>query len=71
MDQKIEKENKKKYHENMHRAKDWFSQAENDLLWAQDTLKAGRFAQDQAEEALGFAERFIHLVGTKINALQG
>jgi len=27
------------------RAKDWFRQAENDLLWAYDTLKAGRFAQ--------------------------
>lgn len=27
------------------RAKDWFRQAENDLLWAYDTLAAGRYAQ--------------------------
>ncbi len=27
------------------RAKDWFRQAENDLLWAHDTLAAGRYAQ--------------------------
>lgn len=27
------------------RAKDWFRQAENDLLWALDTLVAGRYAQ--------------------------
>jgi len=27
------------------RAIDWFRQAENDLLWAEDTLNAGRFAQ--------------------------
>lgn len=41
----IDKPDKKKYHDNMNRAKDWFSQAENDLLWAEDTLKAKRFAQ--------------------------
>ena len=29
----------------MSRAPDWFRQAENDLLWADDTLAAGRFAQ--------------------------
>ena len=29
----------------MSRAADWFRQAENDLLWARDTLAAGRFAQ--------------------------
>lgn len=27
------------------RANDWFKQAQNDLLWAEDTLKAGLFAQ--------------------------
>lgn len=27
------------------RSSDWFSQAKNDLLWARDTLDAGRFAQ--------------------------
>ncbi len=27
------------------RANDWFRQALNDLLWAEDTLTAGRFAQ--------------------------
>lgn len=36
---------KKQYHDNMHRAKDWFSQAQNDLLWAEDTQMAGRYAQ--------------------------
>ncbi len=27
------------------RAKDWLKQAENDLSWAHDTLKAGKYAQ--------------------------
>lgn len=27
------------------RAEDWLRQAQDDLLWAQDTLEAGRFAQ--------------------------
>ena len=27
------------------RADDWYNQAENDLLWAQDTLKSGHYAQ--------------------------
>ncbi len=27
------------------RAHDWLRQAENDYLWAEDTLKAGRYAQ--------------------------
>jgi hypothetical protein len=27
------------------RANDWFRQAEDDLHWAEDTLKAGRYAQ--------------------------
>lgn len=29
----------------VNRAKDWYRQAENDLLWAYDTLNAGRFSQ--------------------------
>ncbi len=29
----------------VNRAKDWFRQAENDLLWAYDTLNAKRFSQ--------------------------
>ncbi|MBN2655607.1 MAG: HEPN domain-containing protein [Spirochaetales bacterium] len=44
-EENIESRDKKQYHDNMHRAKDWFSQAENDLLWARDTLKATRYAQ--------------------------
>jgi len=44
-EENIENRSNKKYHDNMHRAKDWFSQAQNDLLWAEDTLKAGRYAQ--------------------------
>ncbi|MFW5808795.1 MAG: HEPN domain-containing protein [Spirochaetota bacterium] len=27
------------------RAKDWFRQAQNDYLWAEDTLRCGRYAQ--------------------------
>lgn len=27
------------------RSSDWLRQAENDLLWTQDTIKAGRYAQ--------------------------
>ena len=27
------------------RSKDWFAQAKNDLSWAEETLKAGHFAQ--------------------------
>ena len=42
---KLDQENKEKYYKNMNRAKDWFSQAENDYLWAKDTLKSGRYAQ--------------------------
>jgi hypothetical protein len=36
-------------------------QAQNDLLWTRDTIKAGRYSQ--AQEAAGFAEFIIRTVG--------
>ena len=45
------------------RAGDWFRQAQNDLLWGQDTLAAGRFAQAcfVAQQATGKAVKAVAL----------
>ena len=48
------------------RGPDWFRQARDDLLWAEDTLRAGRYAQacfvaqQVAEKAI--ASRMVEIV---------
>ena len=45
------------------RSSDWLRQAENDLLWTQDTIKAGRYAQAcfAAQQAAEKAVKALHL----------
>ena len=63
------------------RARDWYRQAQDDLLWVRDTLGSSArypdafpsgapfeyFTSEQAQEAVGFAERAVE-IGSGLNS---